>query len=84
MVGSEHFVEVYVNTPLEICEDRDTKGMYAKARRGEIKNFTGLDDPYEIPQHPEIVADTELHSAEENARLILARLLELGFVRTAG
>jgi len=84
MVGSEHFIEVYVNTPLEICEDRDTKGMYAKARRGEIKNFTGLDDPYEIPRHPEIVADTELHSAEENARLILARLLELGFVRTAG
>jgi sulfate adenylyltransferase len=84
MVGSEHFIEVYVNTPLEICEDRDAKGMYAKARRGEIKNFTGLDDPYEIPQHPEIVADTELHSAEENARLVLARLLELGFVRTAG
>lgn len=84
MVGSEHFIEVYVNTPLEICEDRDTKGMYAKARRGEIKNFTGLDDPYEIPQHPEIVADTELHSAEENARLILARLLELGFVRADG
>jgi sulfate adenylyltransferase len=83
MVGSEHFVEVYVNTPLEVCEQRDAKGMYAKARRGEIKDFTGLDDPYEIPQQPEIVASTELHTAEENAQLILAHLAEFGFVRTA-
>jgi len=83
MVGSEHFVEVYVNTSLEVCEQRDTKGMYAKARRGELKNFTGLDDPYEVPQHAEIVANTELHTAEENAQLILAHLAEFGFVRTA-
>jgi sulfate adenylyltransferase len=83
MVGTEHFVEVYVNTSLEVCEQRDTKGMYAQARRGEIKNFTGLDDPYEIPQQPEMVANTELHTAEENAQLILAHLTESGFVRAA-
>jgi sulfate adenylyltransferase len=81
MFGSGHFVEVYVNTSLEVCEQRDTKGMYAKARRGEIKNFTGIDDPYEVPQHPEIVADAETRGAEENAQSILAYLVELGFVR---
>jgi len=54
MIGPDRFIEVFVDTPLEECERRDTKGMYAKARRGEIKNFTGIDDPYEPPQHPEI------------------------------
>jgi sulfate adenylyltransferase len=49
MVGKDHFIEVFVDTPLEVCEQRDTKGMYAKARRGEIKGFTGIDDPYEEP-----------------------------------
>src|SRR5262249_39020069 len=53
MVGTDHFVEVFVDTPLEVCEARDTKGLYAKARRGEIKNFTGIDDPYEPPETPE-------------------------------
>jgi len=83
MVGNENFVEVYMNTSLEVCEQRDEKGMYAQARRGEIKNFTGIDDPYEIPQHPEIVANTELHTAEQNAQLILTHLTKFGFVRTA-
>ena len=62
MVGADHFVEVFVDTPLEVCERRDSKGMYAKARRGEIKGFTGIDDPYEAPEHPEITLDTVVTS----------------------
>lgn len=81
MVGQDHFVEVFVDTPLEVCEQRDTKGLYAKARRGEIKGFTGIDDPYEPPENPEIVLDTITHTPEENARLILNYLIEKGFVR---
>ena len=80
LVGEEHFVEVFVDTPLEICEQRDTKGMYARARRGEIKGFTGVDDPYEPPQDPEIVVNTIDHTPEENARKILESLVENGFV----
>ncbi len=75
------FIEVYVNTPLEVCEQRDTKGMYAKARRGEIKGFTGIDDPYEPPLHPEIELKTTDLTAEESARRILAHLEKEGFVR---
>jgi sulfate adenylyltransferase len=74
-------VEVFVDTPLEVCETRDSKGMYAKARRGEITGFTGIDDPYEPPSDPEITLDTVAHSAEENARAILTFLKRRGFVR---
>jgi len=81
MVGSDRFVEVFVDTPLEVCELRDTKGIYAQARRGEIKNFTGIDDPYETPLNPEIILDTSCNSAEANARLILDSLVNCGFVR---
>jgi len=81
MVGSERFIEVFVDTPLEECERRDVKGMYAKARRGEIKDFTGIDDPYEPPLHPEIRLDTLQCSVEENARRILDLLIQRGFVR---
>jgi sulfate adenylyltransferase len=81
MVGSDHFVEVFVDTPLEVCEQRDTKGMYAGARRGEIKGFTGIDDPYEPPEHPEITLETVNHTAEENARIILDYLIRQGLVR---
>jgi len=81
MVGADQYVEVYVDTPIEVCEQRDVKGMYARARRGEIKDFTGVDDPYEPPLHPEIVLDTIRYSPEENARLILDYLLQKGFVR---
>jgi len=82
MVGSDHFVEVFVDTPLEICEQRDVKGLYAKARRGEIKGFTGIDDPYEPPENPEIRLDTVNHTPEENARMILEYLIQRGFVKT--
>ena len=81
MVGAGHFIEVFVDTPLEICEERDTKGLYAKARRGEIKDFTGIDDPYEPPRHAEITLDTVRHTPEENARRILDYLIAQGFVR---
>jgi sulfate adenylyltransferase len=83
MVGVERFIEVYVNTPLEVCEGRDAKGMYALARVGKIKNFTGIDDPYEPPHDPEIVIETVHCTAEENAARILAHLITQGFVRPA-
>lgn len=82
LVGKEHFLEVFVDTPLEICEQRDTKGMYAKARRGDIKGFTGIDDPYERPLNPEITLDAVGRSPEENAQLVLEKLIARGFVRT--
>jgi len=81
MVGTDRFVEVFVDTPIEVCEERDVKGMYAKARRGEITGFTGIDDPYEAPLHPEITLNTVTHTPEQNARLILEYLLQQGFVR---
>jgi sulfate adenylyltransferase len=81
MVGKDKFLEVFVDTPLEVCEERDVKGMYAKARRGEIKAFTGIDDPYEAPLHPEIVLDGVFATPEENARIILDQLIQLGFAR---
>lgn len=83
MVGKDHYIEVYVDTPLEVCEARDFKGMYAKARRGEITGFTGIDDPYEPPQHPEIVLETVTHTAEENAHQIMDYLARSGFVQAA-
>jgi sulfate adenylyltransferase len=79
-MGRDRFLEVYVNTPLEICELRDAKGIYARARAGEMKNVTGIDDPYEEPLNPEIILDTVGHTAEKNARQILGRMIELGFV----
>jgi sulfate adenylyltransferase len=80
-VGTDRFIEVYVNTPLEECERRDAKGMYSKARRGEIKNFTGIDDPYEAPVQPELVINTVGNSAEANARVIVEYLLGRGFLK---
>jgi adenylylsulfate kinase len=68
------FLEVYVATPLEECERRDVKGLYARARRGEIRNFTGIDDPYEVPEHPELTLDTGALSVEQCVAAVLARL----------
>ncbi len=81
MIGTDHFIEVFVDTPLEVCEERDVKGMYAKARRGEIKDFTGIDDPYEEPRSPEVTLDTVSRSPAQNARLIVDFLVQRGFVR---
>jgi len=80
MAGKDHFIEIFVNTPLEVCEERDVKGLYAMARRGEIKGFTGIDDPYEEPIAPEIILNTVDSTPEENARLIIADLMKRGFI----
>jgi adenylylsulfate kinase len=74
------FVEVHIKASVDECARRDVKGLYAKAFAGEIKGFTGVDDPYEDPVAPEIVVDTEQHEPEESARLIVTRLEELGLV----
>ena len=76
------FVEVHVKASVDECAKRDVKGLYEKAFKGEIKGFTGVDDPYEDPVSPELVVDTELHDPEESARLIVAKLEELGLVGT--
>jgi adenylylsulfate kinase len=68
------FVEIYVATPLEECERRDVKGLYARARRGELRNFTGIDDPYEPPETPELTLDTRALSVEQCVAEVLARL----------
>jgi adenylylsulfate kinase len=67
----ERFIEVYAQAPLEVCEERDVKGLYAKARAGEIKEFTGISDPYEPPENPEILIETDKQSPEESAQQIL-------------
>jgi len=69
--AGEKFSEIYVKCSLQKCEERDVKGMYKKARAGEIKNFTGLDDPYEAPQNPDLVIDTEKQSLDESAQTII-------------
>ncbi len=81
LVGGDRFVEVFVDTPLEECERRDVKGIYAQARRGEIQNFTGISDPYEPPAAPEVTLSTTDRLPEENARRILGCLVAKGFVR---
>ncbi|MBN1218446.1 MAG: bifunctional sulfate adenylyltransferase/adenylylsulfate kinase [Anaerolineae bacterium] len=82
MVGQDRFVEVFVDTPLEVCEQRDVKGLYAKARRGELQGFTGIDDPYEPPRHAEVTLNTVDYTPEENAHFILDYLKRNGFVRS--
>ena len=67
----ERFIEIYTQAPLEVCEERDVKGLYAKARAGEIKEFTGISDPYEPPENPEILIETDKQSPEESAQQIL-------------
>lgn len=74
------YLEVYVSTPLDVCEKRDTKGLYKKARSGELKQFTGIDDPYEVPTHPEIVIDTSVMDAPAAAEMIIEELKRRGVV----
>jgi adenylylsulfate kinase len=74
------FVEVFVNAPLEVCEDRDVKGLYKRARAGELKQFTGIDDPYEAPLSPEIECRTDLETLEESTAKVLNQLQELGYL----
>lgn len=85
MIRSEttNFVEVFVDAPLEVCAERDVKGMYAKAFAGEIENFTGVSDPYEAPERPEIHLHTDQETPEESARRIIAYLEERELVPVA-
>ena len=78
LVGEDDFIEIYCRCSLETCEQRDVKGMYKKARRGEISDFTGNSSPYEEPEQAEIVVDTDRHSIEECVNQIIARLDSLG------
>lgn len=74
------FVEVFVNAPLSVCEERDVKGLYKRARAGEIKSFTGIDDPYEPPLNPEVECRTDLEELSESINKVLSKLRELGYV----
>jgi bifunctional enzyme CysN/CysC len=76
MFGEGEFLEVFVDTPLALAEQRDAKGLYAKARRGEIRNFTGIDSPYEAPEAPDLRLGTAAASAESLATRVVERLLE--------
>lgn len=75
IIGKENFMEIYVSTPIEECERRDVKGLYAKARKGEIKNFTGISAPFEAPQHPALSLDTSKLSVEESVNKLLELIL---------
>jgi sulfate adenylyltransferase len=81
MFPEGHFIEVFVDTPLEVCEERDIKGLYAMARAGEIKNFTGIDDPYEAPIEPEVHLNTVGVTPKENAREIIDYLIGVGYLQ---
>lgn len=80
LLAEKQFLEVFIDTPLEICEQRDPKGLYKKARKGEIKNFTGIDSKYEAPLNPEIHVKTANKSIEECAELVVKQLMELGYI----
>ena len=75
VIGKENFIEVYVNAPIEVCEQRDTKGLYAKARKGEIKNFTGIDSPFELPKGAHIEVRTDLQTIEESVKQVMDYLM---------
>lgn len=75
IIGKENFIEVYISTPLEECERRDVKGLYAKARRGEIKEFTGISAPFEAPENPDIELDTSKLSLKESVDILLEAIL---------
>lgn len=78
MIGD--FVEVFVKCPVEVCAERDVKGLYKKALAGEIPQFTGVSDPYEDPENPEVIVETDKETIDESARKIMAKLEELGYV----
>ena len=75
------FMEVYVRCPVKICMKRDVKGMYKKALQGELPHFTGVDDPYEEPEHPELIVDTDIESVEESVGKVMKKIEELGYIQ---
>jgi adenylylsulfate kinase len=78
-----NFVEVYANAPLEVCEERDVKGLYKRARAGELKGFTGIDDPYEPPVDPEVECKTDQQDISQCADQVIHKLVELGYIPKA-
>ncbi len=76
------FMEIYVSAPLEVCEKRDVKGLYKRARSGEIKNFTGIDDPYEPPLSPEVNCETHNETLDESVDKVIAKMEEIGYLST--
>ena len=82
IIGQDDFISVYINAPVSVCEERDVKGLYKKARAGEIKNFTGIDDPYEEPPKPEIHLHSDQQSLAEEVEQILSALRERGIINT--
>ncbi len=80
-VGTDRFIEVFVDTPIEVCEERDIKGLYMQARRGDIKGFTGVDDPYERPPDPELILTTVDTSPDACAAQIMSYLKQRGFLQ---
>jgi len=80
LTGDGRFIEIYCKASLETCEKRDPKGMYKKARAGIIKDFTGIDAPYEAPKNPEIIIDTDKYNVEESAELVIKELQKLCFI----
>ena len=80
LLAPGEFIEVHVDTPLDVAEQRDVKGLYRKARRGELKHFTGIDSPYEAPETPELRVDTVVATADEAAERVIATLRERGLL----
>jgi bifunctional enzyme CysN/CysC len=80
LVGADEFIEVHVDTPLEVAEARDVKGLYKKARRGELRNFTGISSPYEAPEQPDLRVNTAACSADEAADSVIGTLRALGLI----
>lgn len=81
LVGENRFMEIYTKAPVEICEERDPKGLYKKARRGEIKEFTGVDAPYEEPENPELIVETDKETIEESVNKVIQKMEELGYLK---
>jgi sulfate adenylyltransferase len=77
------FFEVHLSTPIEVCEQRDRKGLYAKARQGLVKGFTGIDDPYEVPEKPELRIDTSACTVAEAVQTIISHIANLGYLPNA-
>ena len=80
IIGEKNFIETYVKCPLDVCEERDVKGMYKKARKNEIKSFTGIDDPYDIPTNPALTIETQNKSLDESVEEILTHLKTNNFL----
>jgi adenylylsulfate kinase len=80
MAGQDEFLEIYCNTPIEICETRDTKGLYEKARAGQIRDFTGISSPYEIPENPELVVDTGTDELDACVQRVMDEMARRGII----